>query len=462
MKGRCEIFALAAFLLLCCSSVLAQPTLTTLLSNGPVSNRFNIVFLSEGYTAAQLPRFQSDATNALNALLSRPPYQEYRSYFNAFAIAVASVDSGSDHPTYPQYRNTYFNSTYDAVSDYYLTIPPNFADSNYNDGQGKVDALLQSLMPNASLPVLLVNDLTPGGSDGGLDKTAITYTGAGMPDILAHETGHVVAGLGDEYTNANPSYPAIEEPNTTQETRSNYIKWRVWIPAGTPIPTPATAPYAAVPGLFQGAHYNATGWYRPKLDCCMNHPPAPFCEICSEAFVLSFYRKLRPVDAFSPLALNLSVSSTQALMFNLSLLQPATHNLTVQWLADGVVQLGATGPAFTVQPQSLSNGTHTVSAIVHDNTPLVRNDPTNLLTQSVSWNLNVNIPSLRLDSPIRLAAGQLAFRLTGNAPQGFVIQTSTDLATWTPLLTNTLTAGQFWFTNSGTSSAPAKFYRAKF
>src|SRR5947199_6179502 len=47
---------------------LAQPAMQTLLTNGPVSNRLNIVFLSEGYTTNQLPQFLVHATNALNAL----------------------------------------------------------------------------------------------------------------------------------------------------------------------------------------------------------------------------------------------------------------------------------------------------------------------------------------------------------------------------------------------------------
>ncbi len=44
------------------------------------------------------------------------------------------------------------------VADYLITIPPNWADTNYSHGQGKVDALLQTFMPNCQLPVLLVND----------------------------------------------------------------------------------------------------------------------------------------------------------------------------------------------------------------------------------------------------------------------------------------------------------------
>src|ERR1035437_723500 len=170
--------------------VVAQASMQTILSNGPISNRLNIVVLSEGYTSSQLAQFAVDATNSVGALLSHPPYQEYRNYFNAFAIKVASAQSGSDHPSSGSYRDTYFNSSYDQYGDYIITIP---SDST---GQGKVDALLQTFMPNCQLPILLVNDLTYGGSDG-FDTTAIASTAAvsgemppNPPGILTHETGH--------------------------------------------------------------------------------------------------------------------------------------------------------------------------------------------------------------------------------------------------------------------------------
>lgn len=43
------------FLLLAIHSAVAQSTLYTVENNGPRSQRVNIVFLSEGYTAAELP-----------------------------------------------------------------------------------------------------------------------------------------------------------------------------------------------------------------------------------------------------------------------------------------------------------------------------------------------------------------------------------------------------------------------
>src|SRR3954470_18237551 len=173
--GSCRKSSLASIFLLVavvltCSQTGAQPFMQTILTNGPVSNRLNIVILSEGYKTNQLPQFLVDATNAVSTLLSHPPYQVYAGYCNAFAIGVASKQPGSDHPSYPQYRDTYFNSTFDAA-DRLITIPTN------STGQGRVDALLASFMPRSHLAILLVNDPAAAGSDG-FSKTAIVSTRA--------------------------------------------------------------------------------------------------------------------------------------------------------------------------------------------------------------------------------------------------------------------------------------------
>ena len=439
--------------------VAAQPSMQTILTNGPTSNRLNIVVLAEGYTNNQLAQFFVDATDALNTLLSHAPCQEYRSYFNGFAIKVASNQAGSDHPYYGIYRDTYFNSTYDSDSDYLITIPAG------STGQGKVDALLQTFMPQCQLSMLLVNDRTPGGSDGA-NKTAIASTSAAAaeqspnpPGILSHEVGHVLANLGDEYTTPYPGFPDIEEPNTTQQTNRSSIKWKAWISTNTPVPTPYSYGDGVV-GLFEGAHYHETGWYRPQLNCAMNSPGVPFCAVCSEALVLAIYQKVRPVDAFSPALTNLSITNTQPLTFNLTLLQPTTHSLSVQWYTNSLAVPGATNQGLTLAPTLLGSGSNRVSAIVRDNTPLVRNDPTNLLSQTVAWNLNV----IRLDSLLWLAGGKFILRVSGPPAQLAVVQSSTNLVNWVPVVTNSLTVvisspnrGQFWYTNSAAAASPNAF-----
>lgn len=428
-----------------------QATLHTIFSNTPPTHAYNVVILSEGYTSAQLPQFLAAATNAVNTLFSVQPFKEYRPACNAFAIAIASAQSGSDHPVASISRDTYFNSSYDPVGDYIITIPAG------SSGQGKVDALLQTFLPDSDLSILLVNDLIPGGSDGA-SNTAITASGS-VSDIMVHEIGHVAAGLGDEYTLPYPGYPDIEEPNTTRETNRASIKWNAWIAPETPVPTPTT--YPGVIGLFEGAHYHATGWYRPKLNCRMRSPSTTaFCEVCNEALLLAIYRQVRPIRAYSPVAPSISLTSNAPAQFTVSVLQPASHTLSIQWLTNGIAVPAQTNITLSCLPQSLFPGDNSISVTVADQTDMVRNDPESLLTQSIAWTVHVTLPGLTLDTPLWLDSSRFAFRISGNAPQGFVVQTSTNLSNWTALSTNYLAQGQFWFTNSP-ANPQRSFFRAK-
>lgn len=436
----------------------AQGTLYTLFTNGPSAKRLNIVVLAEGYLTNQLGLFLTDAASAVNNLLAQQPYQEYRNYFNAYGIFVGSAEAGSDHPISGTYKNTYFNSSFDCFNiPRLLAIPPNNGfDGNYANGQGKVDALLSSLMPEYDLVLMVVNDPEYGGSGG---STLITSVHVLSPEIVVHESGHTLASLTDEYTTPFPGYIPVEKPNATAITSSNSIKWRAWIPNGTLIPTPDHPTNATRIGLFQGAQYQSSGWYRPKMDCKMHNLFVDFCEVCSEQLVKSIYARLDPIDQFTPTMTNFAVVSTQAVAFSVNTLQPLTHNLNVQWLTNGVAVPGATNTAFNIPPKLLGNGARTVRVVVSDPTSLVRTDPTSELKQTNTWNLTISLHDLALVSARYLNTNRFRFTVTGSAPAGFVIQSSTNLMNWTPLATNTLTGGKFDFTNSNLTNLTRRFYR---
>ena len=439
----------------------AQSPMITILSNGPPAHRLNIVLLSEGYTSNQLGQFFLDATNTVNAFFSEPPFQEYRSYFNAFAIPIVSNQSGSDHPNGATYRDTYFNSSYDADSDLLITIPPNDFDTNYDHGQGRVDALLQTNLPECQLPIMLVNDPVRGGSDGS-GRTAIASTAVGSGVFVIHESGHVLANLGDEYVFENPGYPDTEEPNTTTETNLDLIKWRAWIDTNsTPVPTPPTAQYANSVGLFEGAHYHPQGWYRPQLNCAMGNFSAPFCAVCREALVLAIYQRIHAVDEFFPAQTNLSLSATQAISFSISVLQPATHALSVQWFTNAVPVPGEANLTFDPGLNWFTNAINQVSVRVADETPWVRNDPADLLVQRVTWNMQVDAPQLWLDSANFLPDGRFGFRVTGVAPDGFVIETSSNLWNWSVVETAALVNAEFFYTNAPGGDLVDQYFRAR-
>ncbi len=448
--------------------VAAQGTFSTILSNGPTANRVNMVILSEGYTAAQLPQFLTDATNLVNSFLSEQPYLEYRRFFNAFAISVASAQSGSDHPSQSFTRDTYFNSSYDTggISSQ-ISIPPNPFDSSYSHGQGKVDSLLQQFLPECDLAMLLVNDLLYGGSTGRSTNRSVSIVSKGVSSvqIALHESGHALAGLGDEYEDANPGYPNNEEPNTTQETRREFVKWQAWISPGTPVPTPDTDAYAGVIGLFEGAHYHSNGWFRPKLDCRMrNLSPdfPPFCEVCQEALVKAIYARVSALDSFAPGETNLAATTVQNLSFSVAPVQPLTHATGLQWYTNGVRVARATNAAFNVAAASLGLGPQTVQVVARDGTAWVRNDPSNLLQTVAGWTVRVDSAELRLQAigGSGLAQDPFTALVLGPGSNRFVMQAAGALTNWQPVATNSLSAGRFTFQDTNASGLTQRFYRA--
>src|SRR5688572_3891476 len=100
---------LMLLMVICLHPASGQTNFHTITANGPISNRLNLVFLSEGYTSAQFAQFLTHATNTAAVLFTGQPFADYLSYFNVSAIAVASVESGSDHPASGIFRNTFFN-----------------------------------------------------------------------------------------------------------------------------------------------------------------------------------------------------------------------------------------------------------------------------------------------------------------------------------------------------------------
>jgi hypothetical protein len=453
MKARSD-FGLLWLLLFLLAAPLARPAIfSTIITNGPTTNRVNLVLFSEGYTNAQLAVFLQDATNAANFFLSAEPYAEYSNYFNVFAIFTNSAHAGSTHLNSRSYAAgyTYFNSTYDINSDYYITIPPNTVDANPSHGQGEINSLLwtnyRAIFPstNNNLPALLVHDPVAGGSDGGSSDyghTAISSVG-NVSYILVHESGHTLGGLGDEYTTAYPGYSTKDvEPNTTVQTNYSKIKWNAWITNGTPIPTPFLLAYENSGGLFQGAHYHTTNWYRPYESCCMQSFGVGFCPVCQQTLVLAIYGKVRPLDSHSPATNTLTVTTPTNLTFSLNLLQPATHNLTVQWRTNNAVVAGATSATLNLWWATLGNGTNKVEADVWDATSMVRTGTNNVLKQTNVWTLNVSVPVMQLDLLKWLTNGSFSFQVTGAAPASVVIQMSTNLVQWTPVQTSSLSGGK--------------------
>lgn len=360
-------------------------------SNGLPGMRVNIVFLAEGYRQDQETNFEGQAKSVLSQMMNASPYKEYKNHFNAFVIFVPSVEAGSDHPSRGIFRDTYFNSSYGVGAlERLITIPPNNWNSNFGDGVGKVFELLPEFVPGYDIPLLLVNDSEYGGSGG---VPAIASANALSAELALHEIGHSFAGLADEYEEELTGYPDVEAANTTRETRRDWIKWGAWISEGVPVPTPETALYQNVIGLFEGAYFHPTGWYRPKLDCRMRNLSKPFCEVCRETHLLTIYSLVDAIPSSWPTENNLTVPGGGELDLRVDTVNPAQGLMGYTWTIDGMTNEGVTGKSFSASFATIGTGTHLVRVTVWDPTGFVRNDPSGKLSESRSWLVTVVAPT---------------------------------------------------------------------
>jgi hypothetical protein len=253
---------------------------TQIQHTGDSQGKVDLVFLAEGYEAAEQDKFVSDAGRFAEALFQTPPYDSRRNDFNVWAVGLVSEESGTDVSGKGIFRQTALNSGYYTFGlDRYLTTP---------DIKSVRDAVWN--VPCDAI-FILVNADTYGG--GGMYNFYAmgTADNAQTARVFVHELGHSLAGLADEYFTSEVAYDEnfynlnMEpwEPNITTLVHFE-SKWKDMLGADTPVPTPADAAYADKVGVFEGGGYLSKGIYRPAVHCTMRDY-APFCPVCTRAIL---------------------------------------------------------------------------------------------------------------------------------------------------------------------------------
>ncbi len=249
--------------------------------NGPVERSVDLLFVGDGYTAAEAQKFRRDVKRFTERLFRFSPFKENRKRFNVRAVESWTPLSGVSEPRKGVWRDTPAGSSFNTFDiERYLTTTEN---RRLRD--------LASAVPYDRL-LVMVNSSRYGG--GGIHDFFCVFTSDNEYSgyLLVHEFGHAFSGLGDEYYTSevayNEFYPAGIEPceaNISALIPDGRPKWAALMTAGVPVPTPADPNlYASVVGAFEGAGYAAKGLYRPALDCQMfSKGDAPFDPVCSRA-----------------------------------------------------------------------------------------------------------------------------------------------------------------------------------
>lgn len=301
---------------------------------GDPSTKLDLLILGDGYTARERRKFERDAKRLSDVLFATTPFKERRADINVWGLAPPSAQSGVSRPSQGIHRRTPIGTTYDAFdSERYVLTFENRA--------------FREVAANAPYEVveILTNTDTYGG--GGIFNLYSTAAAGNLwaPYLFVHEFGHHLAGLADEYYTSAVAYlPAADrvepwEPNATALLDPAALKWRDLITPGTPLPTPwpkdefeaytaeiqrrrreiraqnrpeaemdalfleemarHTAllnrpPHGGVVGAFEGASYEARGYFRPQADCIMfTRDQVPFCAVCRRAIdvILDLYTR---------------------------------------------------------------------------------------------------------------------------------------------------------------------------
>ncbi len=253
-----------------------------------VDKGLDIVFLPEGYTAAEMQKFKNDCERFAGYIKNSVAFSGFDGKINIRAVMAPSIDSGTDIPGQNLWKNTSLNSNfYTFGSERYLMT---------------MDVKrVRNLAANAPCDqiVILVNTSKYGG--GGIyNYYAVTTSDHSKSDyVFIHEFGHSFAALGDEYYNSEVAYVdyydlTVEpwEPNLTTLVGFS-SKWKDILRPDTPIPTPADTTYHYnTVGVFEGGGYTAKGVYRPFMDCTMKSIIFDaFCPVCRRSItrMLEYY-----------------------------------------------------------------------------------------------------------------------------------------------------------------------------
>lgn len=354
----------------------------TLRQSGAAADRFNIAVLGDGYRVEDQAKLKTDAQGIIDYVFGVTPLKQYAQFFNVKLVHVISKDNGADNGSYGATRDTALGAFFNCDGiDRLLCVD-----------DGLVLTAAADDVPEYNFAIVIVNDSKYGGSGG---PVCASSSNEQSFEVLAHEIGHSLAHLADEYSYEGNQPPCSQqqdciEANVTLRTTLEQIKWKDWIDRATPLPTPATPQYDALTGLFEGARYTPTGIYRPQLNCKMRDLGADYCAVCTEQFVRSIWtaENIKLVEKVVPAQPNVQSADCKPLALSLISppIVPSTYRYT--WTVDGKPQPELSS-AIELIPAALMPGDHQVAVSVEDATAMVRTDPNGVLKDQFEWTVSV-------------------------------------------------------------------------
>ncbi|WP_243288260.1 IgA Peptidase M64 [Geothrix terrae] len=289
---------------------------------GDPADKVDFLILGDGYTAAERGKFEQQARKVMELLFQQTPFKEHRNDFNVWALCPPAKESGISRPSTGVHKRSPLGATYDAFGSerYVLT----FDNRTWRD--------IAAQAPYEFVEILTNSETYGGGGIHNLYSTASAGNST-IGYLFVHEFGHHFAGLADEYYTSDvaltnsPERPEPWEPNVTAHPKQP--KWGTLLSPGVPLPSPwkkdefeahshayqkerrsiraankpesemdalfarekvfetkllGTDAHSGKVGAFEGANYEAKGYFRSQEDCLMfTRDEVGFCAACRAA-----------------------------------------------------------------------------------------------------------------------------------------------------------------------------------
>jgi hypothetical protein len=218
--------------------------------------------------------YDQNTLDTARSLFGQDEWQRHREAFNIFRIRLISNQAG--HKILDEAGNVVIQR--DTALGTYLSTPSRgyLFSANYT----LISQYINQYVPECDTRIVMVNQPIRMGR---VNSYMFQY-GGDVPSlcndyVVAHEMGHNVGLLADEYMEYQETYKGMESAarNVTSLIDWRHIPWKYLISPGKEIPS---IPGSGGVGLFEGAGYYTGGRYRPTEHCMMVSGNR-YCPVCT-------------------------------------------------------------------------------------------------------------------------------------------------------------------------------------
>lgn len=271
---------------------LSPATVTKIINNGPDADKKIIAVLGDGYAAEDQAAYNSDVDELLiKGVFGKDFFLENHNGFNLYRINLISAESGVSQRQYNENGTPSDPSDDTIVSTTMKNTALKIIYSgswahcwleNSSNTNTLIQNALNTYVPNYDYVVIILNESGFGGCGGG-GRQIVTNSGSWT--VMAHEFGHGIGGLWDEYfVTGRGDWPgsSVNNRNCSTVLSRSDVFWNRFINPVTPIPTTSTGGIDSnqTVGQFEGCGTYPTGIYRPVNNCRMRGNSPNFCPVC--------------------------------------------------------------------------------------------------------------------------------------------------------------------------------------